>query len=152
MTIEFTAEQQAEVDRIVGKTRQEARDRVKNEFEAEMTKRQEDAERVKLAENNEYKELAEKLGVQVSELESYKEQVGKYQEIMQGVLDYELKDMSDEAKKAVESLPGDVTVKLKWLNDNKTLFENQTGDGVGTPALGRPSGGKNKSRFMPTGL
>ena len=56
----FTEAQQEEINRLIGNTRKEAREKVRKELEAEQAKLKEETERSALSEQGKYKELAEK--------------------------------------------------------------------------------------------
>lgn len=144
---------QAEVNELIGKVRKEARDRARKEFETELEASKKLADQEKLKENQEYKELSEQLKEQVGNLEPLQAQVDRYLEIMQGVLKYEMEGLSDEAKQAIDGLPGDVTSKLEWLQANKQLFVVEQGDGVGSPShKGKKKTTTPTSRFRMKGI
>lgn len=142
---------QGDLDRIIT----ERLDRQQRKFDTNLANLEEEKNKTKLLENEEYKTLIDQL---TGENKQFSEQVGiltekdaKRQKVMQGILDSKLEEYGEEAKKAVESIPGDVTVKLSWLNEFKSLFE-ATGDGVGSPASGKKSGGPKKSKFKVHGI
>ena len=63
-------------------------------------------------------------------LEPLQEQLEKYGEVVQGLLETRTKEL--DAKKAVDALPESMSSaeKLNWLNENESLFHNA---GHGTP-------------------
>ena len=123
MTVEFTAEQQAEIDRIVGRTRLESRDRARKEIEEET-------------------KAAEAYETKIKELE---EQVGNYKkrenEVLSATLESMVSKLSEADRKAIESMPGDTEAKIAWLSENQPLFEKH-GDGVGNRST-EPAKAKN---------
>lgn len=124
---------QAEVNELVGKARVEARERSEKEFETKFANDKRDAEVTRLAEQEDWKALADERGKQLTELDSYKGQAEQYAVTIQAVLDSMLEELGEDAKKAVKAMPGNVTEKLDWLTANKGLFNN-VGDGVGSSA------------------
>ena len=130
---EFTAEQQAELDRLIGEARVKAREVVRKEFDAAQAKEREDTEQANLAAQNKWQQLAEGLKARVATLEPLEEQVKQYQESFDGMLRARVKALGDKAKKALDTLPASMTAagKLTWLDANEDLFLQ--GNSVGTP-------------------
>jgi len=141
--IEFTPEQQALVDKLVGEARIKAREKTQTELQAQLKQQQEDAERQALAAQSEWKTLAEKEQARARELEPYKAKSEEYDNLVAGMLKDRIKALGDDAKKAVEALPGTLSdaEKLKWLETNQGLFAAKS-DGVGTP---RKTGARQNS-------
>ena len=129
----FTPEQQEFVDSLVGKVRIEARERAQKDLAELLENQKQEAERNKLAANAEYKELSERLTEQVGQLTSFKDKATQFEEIMAAVLKNAMEGLPEEAKSAVESLPGDTSTKLDWLTKNRSLLAHSPGDDVGTP-------------------
>jgi len=98
-----------------------------------------EANKVKLEEQQKYKELYEEAGKSLSELEPLRGRVGDYEKYFERVLEERLKELGDSAKQAVKHL-GTSFDKLDWLEANKELFAPK-GSGVGTP---RPGGKQQK--------
>jgi len=131
--IEFSEQQQAIVDKLVGDARIKAREKATTDATAAQDKATSEAEKVALAAEAKWQELAEKHEARVKELEPLEGQATSYRELIAGMLKERVKALGDGAKKAVAALPEGMTAaaKLSWLNANVELF--QPGDGVGTP-------------------
>lgn len=140
--IEFSDEQQALVDKLIGDARVKARDKAVTDAKASQDKLAGKAETAALAAEAKWQELAGKHEARVKELEPFEGQAADYRKLITGMLDKQVKAMGEAAKKAVKALPESMTAlqKLDWLNTNEELFA-ATGDGVGTPK--RP---KNKTK------
>jgi hypothetical protein len=135
--VEFTPEQQAVVDELVGKARTKAREKATAEQEAITAKAKKDAETAALVENQKWQELAETSQERIKALEPLEQKVKAYEEMVVEMLKGEVKKYGDSAAKALNDLPGTTSAieKLEWLKKNQELFQ-VSGDGVGTP--GRP--------------
>jgi len=141
--IEFTEEQQALVDKLIGDARVKAREKAQADQSTTLAKEKDTAEKAALAASQKWQELAEMHQARVAELEPFEAQAKAYGELIAGMLKDRLKELGSEATKAVGSLPDAMTMieKLAWLNQNAGLFQ-AAGDGVGTPGARRPA--KNK--------
>lgn len=126
--------------------------RQKRRFEDKLASLEDEKNKAKLLEAEEFKLLAEQLQGQLNEQVGLKDQVEKYEEIMKAVLDSELEGLSDAGKKAIESLPGNAEAKLEWLTANKEVFAKESGDGVGSPILAPERKVGKKSKFQFTGI
>jgi hypothetical protein len=133
--ITFTPEQQAQVDKLVGDARVKAREKATAEASDQRTKDKETADQADLAASKEWEKLAKTHEAKVKELEPMAETLKSYATFVESALDTTVKKMGKAAKTAVAGLPDGMTAmdKLAWLNTNETLFQQQTGDGVGTP-------------------
>ena len=131
----FTPEQQALVDKLVGDARVKARERAAAEADTQRVKDEADAEKANLAASEEWEKLAVTHEARVKELEPVAETVKAYATFIESVLESTIKDLGKDAKSAVAGLPEKMTAmdKLTWLNANAALFQEPTGDGVGTP-------------------
>ena len=146
--IEFDEAQQARVNELVGAARVKARDQAKADFEAAQAKAKEEAEKTTLAAEAKWQELAQKHEARATELEPFETEAKAYRKLVTTMLKDRVKELGEDAKKAVDALPSTLTDldKLAWLNTNAELFE-VTGDGVGTPNRPKPkSGGKHKAK------
>ena len=150
--IEFTEEQQAFVDDLVGKARTKARDKAVADAIAQTTKDKEAAEQAALVAEKKWQELASKHEARVKQLEPYEASAKAYDELVAKMLEDKVKELSEAGKKAVKALPDSMTAteKLAWLNANEGLFQ-AAGDGVGTPGHSklRPEGDKGDGRRIP---
>ncbi len=133
--IEFTSEQQAVVDKLVGDARVKARDIATAEADTQRVKDEADTTAVNLAASEEWEKLAGTHEARVKELEPMVDTLKAYATFIDGVLEDTIKKMGKGAKSAVAGLPEGMTAmdKLNWLNTNTVLFQEPTGDGVGTP-------------------
>ena len=120
---QFTEEQQAEINRIVGDTRKEERKKAKADFDAEVAKAKKDAEDKQLEEKQEYKTLAEKRQAELEtlkkeneELVQAKEQGDKYK----AALEKNLKAQTEKLPKHIKSLLAkmDVLEQMEYLTEN----------------------------------
>ena len=145
--MEFTVEQQAEIDRIVGEAQVKARNQAKNEYETAQAKAQEVTEQANLAAQNKWQQIAEGLKARVATLEPLEQQIAVYQESFEGMLKDKIKVLGDGAKQVLDTLPASMTAveKLAWLSTNEGLFA--PGNSVGTP---NRSAQKQKSTVHPT--
>lgn len=110
--IEWTAEQQAEIDRINKQTRLDERKKAKADHEAELAKAKKEAEDKELTEKQEFKTLAEKrqteidtLKQEVTTLTEAKEQSEKYKAALEAHL-----------KAQTEKLPGHIKELLSKMD------------------------------------
>lgn len=144
--VQFTEEQQEAIDSIVAKRLKRAKEKWDSDAKEAKEKADQEAEQKRLKEQEEWQKLAEKHEARVTELEPKAEALTKYQETVEEMLKARLKELGDEAKTAVEALPGepDALAKLEWLNANAKLFAKETG--VGTPGRNRD----NRRRGMRT--
>lgn len=133
--MEFTVEQQAELDRLIGEARVKARDLAKAEFTTAQTKAQADADRAALEAKNEWQTIAAEQKSRITSLEAAEAKVKTYETLVDGMLADRIKALGDAAKTAVSALPESLTPieKLTWLNKNVGLFSATSSDGVGTP-------------------
>lgn len=135
--IEFTEEQQPQVDKLVGTSRTEGfakgYEKAKLEFEAKTTKDKEATDQAALKAEKKWQDLFEAEEAKVKELEPLLEKVKGYEEIVAKQLATALEGLSDAAKKAVKALPEsmDATAKLAWITASQELIQPK-GDGVGT--------------------
>lgn len=140
--VEFTTEQQAYLDKLIGDARKQGRDKAQADFEKEAEKAKSEAEKESLKEQAKWQELAEQHEAKVAELEPQVEtltaQVEAYEIVITEMLNTQVGALGDEAKSAVENLPGEPNAlsKLKWLTSNEGLFAPD-GKPPGTPVPGR---------------
>lgn len=136
--MEFSKEQQEFVDKLVGEARVKASKVAKAQHEADQVKAKEDSEKAALAADQKWQELAAKHEARATELEPLQAQVATYEKLIAKMLQARIKDLGDDAKKAVEGLPESLSLleKLGWLSKNEGLFQAR-GDGVGTPGKGK---------------
>lgn len=128
-TVTFSAEQQAHIDALLGRTRKEARERAKTDQAKAQAKAKADADRVRLEEQQEWKTLAEQHQSRIAELEPLEARVTAYQETITAMLADRIEALGDKAETAIDGLPGDMDAlaKLKWLNANEALFAQRAG-------------------------
>lgn len=131
--IEFTEEQQAYVNKLVGDARTKARGIAEQDLADKIAKEKADAEVVTLAAEKKWQELAERHEARAKELEGFELQAKAYGELITGMLKDRIKALGDAAKKAVAALPESLTDldKLNWLNQSEALFGK--GSVIGTP-------------------
>lgn len=104
---------QQELDRIVKERLERAEAK---RAEAEQRAREE-AEAAALAEQERYKELAEKRAAQVEELEAKAERASRYEEVITSLLEAQLKDVPDHILPLLERL--DPVEQLDYLSKNR---------------------------------
>lgn len=133
--VTFDEAQQALVNRLIGEARVKAREQAVKDQEAKTLKEKEEAERARLGKEQEYQTLSEQQAAKLLELEPLGEQVKAYQAVVEESLKDLLKELGDEAKKAVDGLPEgmDILAKFQWLSKNRGLFVKETTTG-GTPS------------------
>ena len=144
--ITFTPEQQAMVDKLVGDARVKARDKATADADTQRVKDEADTNTANLAAKEEWEKLAKTHEAKVKELEPVTEEVKVYLTFIEGVLEDTVKKLGKGAKSAVAGLPEGMTAmdKLTWLNANTVLFQEPTGDGVGTPTSSKTSTKREK--------
>jgi len=120
--MDFSEEQQAEVNRLVGLARSEGRQKGKEEAAKEH--------------EGQIQELTTKAG----ESDALKTKLESYQKALEGTLAKSLESLDAKAKAAVEALPLDVMGKLDWLNAHVGVFHPP----VGTPKPRQNEGGDNQ--------
>lgn len=121
--VEWTAEQQEELNRIDRETRLDERKKAKTEFEAEVAKAKKDAEDNELQAKQEFKTLAENRAVEIETLKGEvktlteaKEQGEKYK----AALDKHLKAQTAKLPKHIQTLLSkmDVLEQMEFLTEN----------------------------------
>lgn len=127
---------QEEVNDLTGTARKEGR-----EVGVKKTKEEVNEQ---LSELQAFKDLAEK---READLEKLNSNVESYSEAVEGVLELRKEKMSKKAKKALEDLPIDSLGKLKWLNENKELFEKTPGTPKSEPPRSTPDNNKRSRRI-----
>lgn len=142
--VEFTAEQQAVIDKAISERLKRAEEQWQAK-QADAVKAAEDAAELKrLEENNQFKELYEKSKSDLQAMYSEKlaaQQIAgtleQYQQTIGEMLTARVAALGDAAKNAVDNLPGepDALGKLRWLNKNEGLFSKtvETPKPGGTP-------------------
>lgn len=135
--MQFTAEQQAFIDKRIGQARIKSREKATSDATTAQSAAAQEAEQLKLETDKNWEKLVAMQKARVTELEPFETQVKAYEVLIETMLEDRIKILGDAAKKAVEALPETLTAidKLNWLNTNQGLF---TAEGpvspVGTPA------------------
>jgi len=147
--MEFTDEQQAFIDKLVGDARTKARAKAESSLADKTAKEQAKAAAEKLAADKEYEKLSVSQADRIAELEIYETQAKAYGELIAGILKDRVKALGESAKKAVDGLPASLTAiqKLEWLNKNEELFQAQS-NGVGSPRTNVQK--RDKTKIKPT--
>lgn len=128
---------QADLDKMIGDRL--AREREKAAKEAQ--KAQAEAERKALAENQEWKTLAERTAAELETARVAAARVERADELVKSMYENRLKTLPAPLRKAVESLPAqDPLDRLAWLDANEGLFK-QT---AGVPDINAGQGGPQK--------
>ena len=137
--VTFSTEQQKHINELLGKTREEARDRAKAEIAREQEKAAKDAEAARLVEEQQYKALAGQYQARIGELEPLEGRMQAYVEAVDTLLAAKLKELGQPAQTAVDNLPGDPDAleKLRWLNANDALFGKTSPPDIGANRRGR---------------
>jgi hypothetical protein len=138
--VQFTAEQQSAIDRIIAERLTRAKAKWETDATAEADKAKAEAEKTRLKEQAEWQKLAETHEARVKELEPLEVQVKAYADAVEALLAARVKELGEQAKTAVEALPGTPGPldKLNWLTANEALFKPAAGNGVGTPGRSKP--------------
>jgi len=123
--LNFTKEQQAFIDKLIGKTRIGAREKAQTDAADAAKVAKDAAEKAKLEASKEWQTLAARHEARVKELEPFEEQAKAYNKLINDMLAAKIKALGDAAKKAVGALPESLTVvdKLAWLTANEDLFK-----------------------------
>lgn len=115
---------QADLDKMIGDRL--AREREKAQKEA--AKAQAEAERKALAENQEWKTLAERTAAELETARAAAARVERADELVKTMYDNRIKTLPAALRKAVESLPAtDPLDRLAWLDANEALFRQPAG-------------------------
>jgi len=121
--ISWTAEQQTEIDRIMGLTREQERKKAKADFDADVAKAKKDAEDKELAEKQEFKTLAENrlaeietLKGEITTLTDAKEQGEKYKAALEASLKAQTEKLPAHIKTLLSKL--DVLEQMEYLTKN----------------------------------
>jgi len=138
----FNQEQQNYIDELWKKRLERARGVWEKEIAAAKTKAEKDAETTRLAEQEKYKELAGKYQARIGELEPLEGRIQAYVEAVDGLLAAKIEALGEQAKTAVENLPGDPDAleQLTWLNANEALFGKKAPPDIGADRRGRSGG------------
>ena len=141
--VTFSTEQQAHIDKLIGERLTRAKGKWETDLEVAKTKATKDAETARLAEQEQYKELAGKYQARIGELEPLEGRMQAYVEAVDTLLAAKLKELGQPAQTAVDNLPGDPDAleKLRWLNANNALFAKTSPPDIGADRRGR--GGKD---------
>ena len=134
---------QEDVNRVIGERLMRAKNKWETDLEAAKTKATKDAETARLAEQQEYKKLADQYQARIGELEPLEGRMQAYVEAVDTLLAAKLKELGQPAQTAVDNLPGDPDAlqKLAWLNANNALFAKTSLPDIGADRRGR--GGKD---------
>jgi len=143
--VEFTTEQQTHIDKIIGERLGRARTKWDGEQATAKSKTEREAEEQRLVKQAEWKVLAEKHELRISELEPLEGQVKALDTAMLTILETRLETLGAPAKAAVGALPESLGAmeKLQWLTVNEALFvtepqpdidANRRGDDTGAEA------------------
>jgi len=145
--VKFDDAQQALVDKLVGDARVKAREKAQAEFTTKADDAKRQAEETALIAQKEWQKLAAKHEARVKALEPLEAQAKAYGELVAGMLKAKVKELGDDAKKAIGAFPEALTAieKLTWLNQNEGLFQAPS-DGVGTPARKKAPQTKKKAK------
>jgi len=144
--VEFTAEQQAHLDKLIGDARKQGREKAETDAKAEAEKAKTEAEQASLKEQAEWQKLAEQHEAKVAELEpqvaELAAQTEAYSAVIAELLEADVEELGDEAKTAIEALPGeqDALAQLQWLKANRGLFKSEEA------LRGSPPGARKKSK------
>jgi len=139
----FNQKQQKHIDELWKERLERARGVWDKEVATAKTKAEQDAETARLAEQEQYKELAGKYQARIGELEPLEGRMQAYVEAVDTLLAAKLKELGQPAQTAVDNLPGDPDAlqKLAWLNANNALFAKTSPPDIGADRRGR--GGKD---------
>lgn len=122
-TVQWTEEQQAEINRINRETRLEERKKAKADYEAELAKARQAEEEKQLTEKQEFKKLAENRAAEIETLKQEKqtlteakEQGDKYK----AALEKSLKAQTAKVPKHIQTLLSkmDVLEQMEYLTEN----------------------------------
>lgn len=100
-----------------------------------LEKAQQEAERKRLEEANQYKELYEKSQSEISNLKPKAEQVEEYEKVLLEQLSAEIETLPDDFK---DVIPDGLSTKdkLRWLSKNKSKFTKPTPFDIGAGRRG----------------
>lgn len=134
--LNFTDEQQAFIDKLVGKTRIGAREKAQTDAADAAKKAADVASQAQLAADKKWQQLSERHEARVKELEPFEAQAKAYTDLIDKMLKAKVKELGDAAKKAVQALPEALSPadKLSWLAANEGLFKEEARP-VGSPKL-----------------
>ena len=121
--IQWTADQQAEIDRINAETRKQERKKAEAEFEAKAAKAKKEAEDQALTEKQEFKTLAENRAAEIETLKGEIETLTEAQkqgEKYKAVLEKHLKEQTAKLPKHIQTLLSkmDVLEQMEYLTEN----------------------------------
>lgn len=154
--IEFSSEQQAEVERIV----KERLSREKEKGKKAEEKARQDAEAEVLKKSEEWKQLSSKYEERLAtfagieeQLEAEKSRAARYEKVLRESLSEQMKDIPPHIKSLIEKL--DVVEQMEYLQKNKEqLKQGDSGGKKPVPPSPKPEGGnqpekddKNSSLF-----
>lgn len=141
---------EAELQERIEASLKERLERAKKHADEKAEKARKDAEARTLAEQGEFKTLAEKAQARVAELEPKEKENEELRAVVEELLTARLKALTPEAKKAIENLPGEPgpVERLRWLTANEALFAKPAptkgNAGNGTNQNGAAAGGMNE--------
>jgi chromosome segregation ATPase len=122
-TVEWTEEQQAEINRINRETRLDERKKAKAEMEAELAKAKQAEEEKQLTEKQEFKTLAEKRQAEIETLKQEnatlteaKEQGDKYKAALEAHLKAQTEKLPEHIRTLLSNL--DVLKQMEYLTQN----------------------------------
>ena len=115
---------QADVEKMIGERLTRERDKAAKAAQAA----QAEAERKALAENQQWKELAEKTTAELETAKAAAARVERVDALIQSMYETRTKTLPAALRKAVESLPvTDPLDRLAWLDANEALFKQTAG-------------------------
>lgn len=147
--VEFSEAQQAYLNRLVGKAREEGRKAAEAKAAEERRKAEQEAERKRLEEKEEFKTLAEKYKDERDDLEAQFNSATETAESLQAKLERYEQVVTELVERQTEGLPEatrvlldkmDVLERLDWLAQYGEDAKAGRGPGLGTPPSKRQGG------------
>lgn len=142
---QWTPEQQAEIDLIMGNTRKEERRKARADFDAEVAKAKKEAEDKELQEKQEFKTLAEKRQAEIDtlkkaneDLTAAKEQGDKYKAALEKSLQAQTEKLPKHIKALLAKM--DVLEQMEYLTENAKDLGVKLESIEATPREEKPSG------------
>lgn len=138
--IEFSPEQQAYLDKLIGDARKEGRDKAAREAEDARRTAEDEAEQKRLEEQKEFEKLANdrkaKLDALEAQVKTLAEQNEKYVSAIKAKLEAERKGLPDHIMALLDKL--DPVDQLEWLAGNAEAAKKPSGaQSPGTPTRPR---------------
>lgn len=154
--VTFTVAQQEELNRIIGKTRQDARDAAQKDFDSKLQKQKDETAAQDAARKGEFEKLYADEKVKRESLEpkltEFAAKVDSLAVRVHNGIDAEIKEWPDSIKKSDPGKDVDAETRLTWVDNMRDIAKELSGRRAPSTGFGGgpSSGGPNNANTDPT--